>query len=65
MTFLAAVAVAFVAGTVTSIITNFVPLSVNGVAQALPAAGSAADTGSAAVNYAAREACLSLGGSHE
>jgi hypothetical protein len=49
----------------TAIITNFVPLSVAGVAQALPTAGSAADTGSAAVNYAAREACLSLGGSHE
>ena len=48
-----------------AIITNFVPLSVAGVAQALPTAGSAADTGSAVVNYAAREACLSLGGSHE
>ena len=48
-----------------AIITNFVPLSVAGVAQALPTAGSAADTGSAVVNYAAREACLCLGGSHE
>ena len=49
----------------TAIITNFVPLSVNGVAQALPTAGSAADSGTAVVNYAAREACLSLGGTHE
>jgi hypothetical protein len=42
-----------------AIITNFVPLSVNGVAQALPTAGSASDSGSAAVSYASRTACLS------
>jgi len=49
----------------TAIITNFVPLSVAGVAQALPTAGSAADTGSASVNYAAREACLSQSAQRE
>ena len=49
----------------TAIITHFVPLSVAGVAQALPTAGSAADTGSASVNYAAREACLSLAAQRE
>ena len=43
-----------------AIITNFVPLSVNGTAQALPTAGSSADSGTASVNYAAREACLSI-----
>lgn len=49
----------------TAIITNFVPLSVNGVAQALPTAVSAADSGSASVNYAAREACLSQSAQRE
>lgn len=43
-----------------AIITEFIPLSVNGVAQPLPVAASAADSGTATVNYASREACLSI-----
>jgi hypothetical protein len=45
----------------TAIITNYIPVT-QGV---LPTAGSAADTGSASVNYAAREACLSQSAQRE